>query len=105
MQPVLSRVSEITSKLFSWTKDTSQRSLRASSRRLPDHDQNPLTKPSPEDRLYPLSNLGETINEIETTFQSSDLEASTRISVERGYGDKRTIEVKRGYDVRSTMNV
>ena len=105
MQPVLSRLRELISTLFSWTRDTSQRSLRASSRPLPDHDQTPLTKPSPEDRMYPLSNLGETINEIGTTFQSSDLEASTRSSDQREYGDRRTIEVKRGYDVRSTVNV
>ncbi|KAL9062620.1 MAG: hypothetical protein Q9161_009779 [Pseudevernia consocians] len=88
MQPVLSR-----------------RSLRASSRPLLDQDERPLTKRTPEDRMYPLSNLAETINEVETDIQPFDVEASTWRIGQKVYDDEHMIKVERGYDVQSKVKV
>jgi len=93
LQPVLSNVSDITSTLFSRMRGTSQRSLRASSRKL--HDQRSM-KQTPEDRLYPLSNLEGTFTEVESTPGLSDADTEhlkngagmrpyTMINVERAY--------------------
>ena len=101
LQPVISRVSEITSTLFSWTKNTSQRSLRASSRPLPDHDERPLAKRDAEDRLYPLSSLAETVNEVETDIQAADLEAATWRTGQKVSNHEHTMKVERGYSVNS----
>ena len=95
----------MTSTLFSWTKNTSRRSLRASSRPLPDHDERPLTKRDVEDRLYPLSNLAETINEVETDLRASDLEASTWKTGQEVGNDNHMIKVERGYIVNSGVAV
>ncbi|KAL8725839.1 MAG: hypothetical protein Q9181_006265 [Wetmoreana brouardii] len=76
MQPVFAKMSNITTTVLSRVKGSGQRSLRASSKPLPDHDERPLNKRKAEDRMYPLSNYAETKNEIEGDCRRSDPEAA-----------------------------
>ncbi len=101
LQPVLSKVSDITSTLFSRTRGTSQRSLRASSKKLPDQHG---IKGGAEDKLYPLSNFEGTFTEVESAPGLSDADTE-HLKNEAGIRPYNMINVERAYNVESKSMV
>ncbi|KAL9595945.1 MAG: hypothetical protein Q9219_006136 [cf. Caloplaca sp. 3 TL-2023] len=107
MQPVLSRLTEYTATLFSRNKGTSQRTLRASSKQMPDHDERPLNDRNRdiEDRLYPMSDFTEAFHGGETEYPSSNTEATTLEGIQDLGNNRHMITKTSEYTVRSDPRV
>ena len=97
MQPLLSKMNALKSTLFSKTGGNTQRSLRASSKKIGNQQER---KKDAEDLLYPLSNIVGTVNEFDVNLSRSESD-----TYDDYQGEGQGISVKRAFDVTSDRRV
>ncbi|KAL8769845.1 MAG: hypothetical protein Q9209_004283 [Squamulea sp. 1 TL-2023] len=80
-------------------------SMLVSSKELPDQDEWPLAKRDPEDRIYPLSDLAETTNEVEEDSPFPDAEDVLFQGIRRPSNHGHAIKKTSEFTVRSESRV